>query len=455
MKKTRILFWIVLQVVMLSLASGQSDTLRVMAYNVLYYGDRPPCQGPHQSYHKYLETIIRYANPDLVSLEKMAAIPNYKGDPSGVAPLGFADSVKTMVMDQAYPGKYEYAPFTNNAAADNVNLLFYNKIKLGFLGIVSNYVNVTDFNTYKFFYRDSLLKQNHDTIFLFLTTNHTVSGTSASNIAARNSQVMGQFNQIKSVFNVLPNYISMGDFNVHNSNEAGYLSLTQISDTNFILYDPPFYPDAKYNYPADWDQFPNLYASHLTTSTRQSSKIPNSCGTSGGAKSWYDHILFSRAIAQNLSGIKYIPNSFKVIGNDGRRKGISVNDPSIPNYSVPSNVLEAIFQMSNKYPIMATFEVKKQVVSGFFPSISDQKLSVRIVNPASDALEIGFSEPDWGRRYSCHIYDMTGKEVLNYENQTSQANETLFWSVQAGMYLIRIQLEDGNSCNRLIVKCLR
>ncbi len=333
-------------------AKGQSDTIRIMAYNVLYYGDRPACQGGHNIYHNYLKTIVAYCNPDILGLEKVAAIPMFTGDNSGTAPKGFADSILKFSLDSAYVNRYNYCGFSNNSGADNISLLFYNKNKFGFSGIVASYSNVTDFNTYKLFYKTSKLLSG-DTIFLYVVLNHTQSGNSAT---VRNGQIHGEMSQLSGLFTSLPNMVNMGDFNTHNSNEGCYQTLVAPSDPAFAFSDPPFHPDALYTYPADWDNNPSDYAANLTTSTRISASLPNSCGTGGGGKSWYDHLFISPSLVNGSRRIKYIANSYHTVANDGNRTGISVND--LPaNTSATTSVIQAIYQMSNKYPIIASFEI--------------------------------------------------------------------------------------------------
>ena len=51
---------------------SQNDTLRVIAYNVLHYGDG--CQGTNGYLHSKLKTIVQYANPDILGLVKMQVI---------------------------------------------------------------------------------------------------------------------------------------------------------------------------------------------------------------------------------------------------------------------------------------------------------------------------------------------------------------------------------------------
>src|ERR1700748_3497767 len=156
-------------------ATAQNDTLKVMAYNVLNYGF--DCQGPVALYHQYLKTVVDYVHPDILTLEKMAFIPMYPGDIDGKAPAGFGDSILLYALNADTSGKFAYAPFSNNAGADNMSMLFYNQQKIGFAGVTFNYSNVTDFNCYKLFYKDPNLSETHDTTFLYIIPNHDISGS--------------------------------------------------------------------------------------------------------------------------------------------------------------------------------------------------------------------------------------------------------------------------------------
>ena len=50
---------------------AKNDTINVMAYNVLNYGDG--CQGSTNTLDSLFKIIIQYTQPDLLSCEKMAA----------------------------------------------------------------------------------------------------------------------------------------------------------------------------------------------------------------------------------------------------------------------------------------------------------------------------------------------------------------------------------------------
>jgi hypothetical protein len=144
----------------------------------------------------------------------------------------------------------------------------------------------------------------------------------------------------------------MGDFNTHSSYEAGYQSIITSPDTSTVMEDPTFYPDKTESYPAEWSDNTSAYAANLTTTTRALTTVPNSCGTNGGAKSWYDHLFISRWLVTGSNYIQYIPFSYQTIGNDGHRVGVDINSatPQV-NTSAPAAVINALFQFSDKYPV--------------------------------------------------------------------------------------------------------
>lgn len=313
-----------------------------MSYNVLKYGD--DCQGSPEELHGYLRTIIRYTLPDIIGLVKVAA----------KAPVGFANDVRDKAMNGAFPGRFAVCPFTNKADGNNVNLLFYNQQKLGYAGMQTILSEETDFNLYKLYLKSSATA-GHDTVFLYVLLNHTRSGDKS---AERDAQIKMIVRGLHKAFRSLPDMIDMGDFNLRNTSEPGYSALVN-GDAAFRFADPPFASDHAVKYPANWEQDPEPYARFLTTSTRKNEDEPNDCGTGGGAKFWFDHILLSPSIAAGKGAFGYVPKSFRVIGNDGGRIGHSVNAGKHPNTSVPENVADALFQFSNKYPVMLDLEVRR------------------------------------------------------------------------------------------------
>ncbi len=335
------------------------DTLTVMAYNVLNFGDG--CQGTLTTLEGYLKTIVQYVSPDVLSCEKMSAF-----DPTQPAPYNLAAEITTNVLNAISPNKYAYCTPTNTAADNKMSVLFYNKQKLTYISTFRLYANVSDFDLYKLYYNDPNIAITHDTTFLYVVVNHTQSGSAPN--AVRDAQESGEMAALRKRFAYLPNLINMGDFNQHNSSEAGYQSIISNADTTTQMSDPPFYPDKVFTYPADWDNNPTPYGAYLTTSTRQLSNYPNSCGTNGGASSWYDHVFISPWLVSGSNYMGYIPGSYRTIGNDGRRFNADINSATpVVNTSAPANVLNALFQMSNKYPVSIKVLVKANRSGGSIP----------------------------------------------------------------------------------------
>ena len=325
--------------------------IKVMSYNVLKYGDG--CQAPDATMHGYLKIIIKNANPDILGLVKVNAFKLNTADQNATGPVGFADTILSEALNGAYPGRYAFCPPTNTAAGDNMNLLFYDKDKFGFSSEINLCSFETDFDLYKLYYKKTL--RAADTSFLYIVLNHTKSGKESDK---RDQQMATIEENLKKHFKRLPDIIDMGDFNLRNTEEPGYKTLTAGDNADFRFLDPPFNPDNVLKYPADWTENPDAFAKYLTTSTRKKDDNPNTCGTGGGAKLWFDHILISPSIANGTGRFKYASNSYHTFGNDGLRNGVSVTSENHPNSAVLTEVSEALFQFSNKYPVMLELSVK-------------------------------------------------------------------------------------------------
>lgn len=327
----------------------KTDTLKVMAYNVLNYGDL--CQGSTTMLDSYFKTIIQFIQPDLMSCEKMTAFPLQPG-----AAGNLADEIVGNVLNSVDPDKYSYATSTNESGSGTISVLFYNKQKLTYINTQNLLSLVTDFDLYKFYYNDINLPLTKDTTFLYAVVCHTKSGSAS---LERDFQDSAIISLLRTKFTYFPNLIIMGDFNTTGSYEHGYQSLINSKDSNTAMSDPPYFPDKTLTYPGNWSVSPFYVSPFVTTSTRSLPYDPNSCGSSAGGKGWYDHIFISNWLSNGNNYIKYIPYSYESVGNDGDRIGVSINSsvPSV-NTSAPPEVLDALFRFSDKYPVVMNVEVK-------------------------------------------------------------------------------------------------
>ncbi len=423
-------------------ATAQKDTLRVMAYNVLYYGNG--CQGPNANYHGYLKTIIGYTNPDIVSLEKMSSVPLSADDKFGAASYGFQDSILRFALNGAFEGRYSYCPPTNNARAHNTCMVFYDQHKLGYAGLVASYANGVDYNTHKLYYKSPNLDATHDTTFLYITTNHDKSGDDFAD--AREMQITGELNTIKHHFTKLANHINLGDFNARSSEEGFYQALTVPTDTGFRFYDPPFYPDGVFKYPATWDH-EGKYSAYFTTSTREAA---SPCGSGGGGKNWYDHIFISRWLVDNTNGMRYIPHSYQTVGNDGQRFKVSiVNKNSHTNTSAPQAVLEALHQMSNKYPVMISLEasqnsgaMKPQGTEKPYPAVVEREEITLAGNghfKAGSPITINIPEALMAQELTVQVLAADGEKLLKKTTVISGTTFELKNKLPVGTYSVKFK----------------
>ena len=64
----------------------------------------------------------------------------------------------------------------------------------------------------------------------------------------------------------------------------------------------------------------------------------------------FDHILLSNSFLRNTNSVKYIPGSYKVIGQDGKHVNESLND-SPTNLAAPSYIINDLYFMSTHLPV--------------------------------------------------------------------------------------------------------
>ena len=109
----------------------------------------------------------------------------------------------------------------------------------------------------------------------------------------------------------------------------------------------------------------------------QSTHISGDCPSGGGMDDRFDFILASKEIMEGSLGIKYIPASYRAVGQDGMRFDQSLINPA--NNSVPQDVLTALYGMSDHLPLVIDLEM------GFEPgSIHENDIPVQLAfkNPA-------------------------------------------------------------------------
>ena len=367
-----------------------TDTISVLTYNLNDYGTAstgncPTLGSPLR--HSYLRTIMQYLQaPDIIGFEKMFGTPNTFS----------TDTIRLKVLDSICSGCYASAAYTNVSGYKKVNSLFYKTSKLGYLGTTGIYTadkNISDINLHKLYYKSPYLATTKDTIFINVIIVHDNSGSGSSDSAIRVTEIGGAMTWLKNNVKAPGNYIFLGDFNTQSSNEGCFQNMINNADTLIRFFDPP-------NQLGLWSANPTAFPLYLTQSTRTSD--PGDCAATGGINNRFDHILCNKPIMNGTKNVQYIPNSYKVIGQDGLHYNKAIN-ASPTNTSVPANTLNALYLMSEHLPVNL-----KLIVSKKYPAMAADFLSFNAIRKEDN------TELKW--QVANHF------DVKNYEIQMSIDN---------------------------------
>ncbi|HOI86779.1 MAG TPA: hypothetical protein PLV51_02855 [Lentimicrobium sp.] len=313
------------------LSLNAQDTLTIMHYNILNYGNYSSyctsANNNHEVKDGYLRTIIAHTQPHIFTVNEVSQYDFYH--------TRLLNNVLNHDVDY-----YRRAAITNIAGSSIINGFFYDsrKFVLHSQSIPQSYVR--DINLYRLYYRSSSLAAG-DTTWINCIVAHLKASSGSTNAAARASMTSAVMTWLRT--NALPgNYLIMGDFNLYTSSEEAYQNLINPINANqaFRFYDPV-------DTPGNWS---NNYA-YAGVHTQSVSSSGNGCQASGGLDDRFDFILASGSIMNGTEGIRYLEGSYEAIGQDGNHFNKSINDyPS--NVSVPSAVLNALASNSDHLPVV-------------------------------------------------------------------------------------------------------
>ena len=411
-------------------AAGQ-DTVTVMVYNLLYYGQNTSfCNQQNNNVDfkdGYLRTIVARTNPDILAVNEMGRNPDN------------ATRLLNNVLNQGGDERFAHAAYTNTANSSIVNMLFYDQEKFGLYSeaVIAN--EVRDINLYTLYYRSPDLETGRqDTVFLSCIVAHFKAGSSTSDQQRRllEAQIaMGYIDQ----HGIRGNILFMGDFNMNSSFEQAYGLITYHSNEEIRFYDPIDKPGVWYNNP---DMAP-----YHTQSPRTGT---HSCFVTGGLDDRYDQILATASIMQGTRGLKYLGDSYKTLGQDGNRFNQSLINP--PNHSEPEAVIYALYNMSDHLPVLLDLVVYPDFTSHIsmdFP-MPDEELIM--VNPADGVLEFTLnSQPG---HYDFSLFNIQAKEVLARRELLNEPGQAFSYDVShlpPGIYVLSISSGNRFAVSRKLV----
>ena len=366
------------------------DTITVMQYNLLNYGNFTSyCTGSNNNVNQkdnYIKTIINYVKPDIFSVNEM------------VAQEAMMEHLKSKI-NETWTNKYKRPPFVYEASDYLANTVYYNSEKLSFKKQYIAQTYLRDINVFKFYYNSSNLAEG-DTAFVYCVVAHLKAGSGTSNSNTRKIMVSNAMNFLKNL-DPQNNYLFMGDFNLYSSTEPAWNVLTNYSDERLQFNDPV-------NKAGEWNNNYEFRYYH----TQSTHKNSNGCAAGGGMDDRFDYILISNDIKQGNKKVKYLTNSYKTIGQDGKHFNKSIND-SPTNTSVPSNVLNALYHNSDHLPVTLKLVINAPV--GIKENVLLAFSNIKLSNPVKNNCKINF----YGKRNSkikTTLFDITGRVVYKFED---------------------------------------
>lgn len=412
-------YFLIGTIIFFSSITKSQDTLIVMTYNLLNFNNYTSyCTSSNNNLSNkiaYLKTIINYTLPDIVGFNEIHR----------------SDATIQLILDSILNTNgiktYSRIQYFNSTNSDIVSSIFYNNKKLKFYS--SNYLqtDLRDVIILNLYYNGQEVQTNNDTVHIRIMQAHLKAGSTTSDQDQRayeTNVIMGYLNSLGNSKNT----ILMGDLNVQSSTETAFQNLINYSNTNVRFYDPV-------NKLGTWNNNPN-FALYHTQATQLNS---NGCTVGGGLDDRFDFILASFSIMNNLYKVKYVPNSYKVIGQDGNHFNQSVDYPA--NYSVPSNVLSALANMSDHLPVTLKLAVQQTPYIGF----NDESYhNISFVSWIDNELKLQLKGEHTGKM-QLDIFDVLGRKIFSYNAILSNNCNIISVpciNVSKGLYFISCKINN-------------
>lgn len=301
-----------------SLISIAQDTIKVMQYNLLYYGkDIYDCTSTNNGRdfkNTQLLTILDYAKPDIFCVNEMDAS---------------LDDVNYLMDNALNVGGVNYWQHANVSGSFSINMIYFNseKFTLNSQVSISAYPRQTD--VYNMTYNAP--SPIDFTIFVA----HLKASDDAPSADDRATATQNVMNYIAS--KGPGNYIFQGDLNLYTSTELAFQNLINPSNITLAFNDPA-------NRIGNWNNNPSFADVHT-----QATHTSGTCFVTGGMDDRFDFILISNAIKNGDNQIKYLSNSYETIGQDGNHFNDALTD--FTNNSAPPEVINALYNMSDHIPV--------------------------------------------------------------------------------------------------------
>ena len=420
-RKTPLIFLLLLWI---ALPSWAQDTLTVMQYNLLYYGnynsgfaDCYETNNNTQRKDECVRTIVDYVKPDIFTVCEFGAT------------AALQNNFLRHNLNINGANYWQSDNIINYAGENIINHIFYDSRKLGLKKHIALRTNPRDTDVYELYLKTKSLAAG-DTVKLICIVAHLKAGQGFE--ASRRAQIQTAMDYLNQHY-PHDKALIMGDFNMYGASESGYRLLTQTYSNPDILFIDPLGSAGV----GEWN-CNGQFAAYHTQSTRSYS---DECFSGGGLDDRFDFILMADEIKFSYNHMRYVNNSYHAVGNDGRHYNQSVNQGS--NTAVPTAVAEALFDGSDHLPV--TMKIAVDVKLG----VDDhevERLEAHVApNPASDRAVVSFFNPSQGQ-VQFELYSLQGQLLQRSTaafGEGAQQYELGLEGLTKGFYLLRIKHDRG------------
>jgi hypothetical protein len=346
-------------ILLFSLTLQSQDTLTLMHYNLLNYGNNyGGCTESNNSYVDktgYLKTILNYVKPDILTVNEINESFLYH------------DYLLNNALNINGIDYYQRGNPPNYSSSYIINQIFYNTEKLTMISNLAIETNYRDIDIFRLKVEPTGLQNE---FYLNCVIAHLKAGNETSDENERANETSKLMNYLDNA-NASGNYTLSGDFNVYTASEQAFQTLLFYSNTDIRFYDP-------INKIGEWNNN-EYFATVHTQSTHYSS---NNCFSSGGLDDRFDFFLASDEIINGTEYMKYIPGTYKALGQDGEHFNNSLT-ASPQNNSVPAEVLYSLYNMSDHLPVVMKIIVGDNLG---LQKIREQNFSLSMQNPVHNTL---------------------------------------------------------------------
>lgn len=410
------------------------DTITLMHYNLLMYGVANPsaCSSGFDlaltSKDAELKKIIDFVQPDVLTINEMGCNAVY-----------ITRILQNVLNTDGQ--KYSSHLLQKEGTQNMCNALFYKHEKLG----LSNTTKITKGTTgstfvraidlHSLYVKGTYLEEGRDTVKYDHLIAHLKASSGSANVAERAYAAEGIMDYLITNKNV-GNFIISGDFNMYTNTETGYQKLTKTTNLSYKFNDP-------ISQEGKWNNNSN-YAAYHTQNTRNS-------GSCGGMDDRFDMILASNDVISNGKKLRYIPGSYKALGQDGKRFNGSIISPT--NTVVPSNIANALYNMSDHLPVVMQMEASYEI-NDITDGIGNTNFNseITIVSPSKNGAQF-YSQTGAPERLRYSIYSISGKKIKEGVIEIKEGyhlNEISF--EENGIFALRLKAPNEQTRTYKIVK---